>query len=253
MARATECARLAVLLALATACDRTKVNKCHELMEASQPIVSDVAPNSLESVERAAGAVQAALIACQDAEREEETAQLSAAHQKFQGHLAALRERLQRESARQLSPAELERLVQRGDADCPRGQAYKHRDSGKEIRCTGPHPIQMGQRRAARDFERRGYKLIRSDDRASVVAEYGAEKVVFEYAKDDDRRPPRCATVYPPPGMSWQEAVARLTGVSPLKLEMDEPVATAAGELPLQVVEKGGQVTLSLGACAASQ
>lgn len=237
----------------AAACNREKIEKCHELMEASQPVVRDVAPNSVESVARAADAVQAALFACKEAKRETEASELDAAHEKLTRHLAALKQREAREDARKLSPEELKRLVERGDPDCPKGQAYRHRASGKEIRCIGPQPIGMNFARAKRYFEARGYNLLNGPRPEEIVAEYGAEKFVFAYARPGDARPPRCVTVFPPPGMSWQEAVARLTGASPQKLERDASVPTPIGKLPLSVEEGKNELTVKLGSCEATQ
>jgi hypothetical protein len=253
MSRWTQGAVVAACAALAAACNRAKVEKCHELMEASQPLVRDIAPNSLDSVEGAASAVEAALLACKEAERETEVRELGGAHEQLVRHIGALKEREARENRRKIAPAELSKLVERGDPNCPKGQAYKHRASGKEIRCIGPQPIRMSYEQAKRYFVARGYNLLESPRPEEVVAEYGAEKFVFEYARAGDTRPPRCATIYPPPGMSWQEAVARLTGASPARLELDEPVPTPIGKLPLEVQQGKNELTVKLGSCGANE
>ena len=61
--------------------------------------------------------------------------------------------------------------------------------------------------------------------------------------------PPKCVTVYPPPGMGWQEATARVTGARVDRIKAGEPVKAGTRSLLLQVVDEPGQVLVKLGEC----
>ncbi|HLV20848.1 MAG TPA: hypothetical protein VKZ49_08195, partial [Polyangiaceae bacterium] len=115
----------------------------------------------------------------------------------------------------------------------------------KEIRCTGPQPIGMSLKQAREYYEKRGYKLEQSPNR--LRAEYGAELVVFDYAGGG---PPSCVTLYPPPGMSWQEFTARMSGARPDQLERTKRITRDGETLPVAVEEGPNKQIVRIGACA---
>jgi hypothetical protein len=49
--------------------------------------------------------------------------------------------------------------------------------------------------------------------------------------------------------MSWQEAVARVSGVQPRFLKIDGEVTTERGKAALHVVEKDSKVVVRIGEC----
>src|SRR5690606_39117318 len=243
--------RLAAALAATGAsllgCRSEQSQQCHEIMASAQIKVNEIDSNSALSVQESLKATEEALAACRKAGNDSEAEQLEAARVRLSEHLGRLKERDARAEQANLSPAELERLEKRGDPSCPKGQAYKHKKSGKEIRCTGPQPIGMSLRQAQEYYEKRGYKLEQSA--ASLRAEYGAELVVFDYASGGGA-PPSCVTLYPPPGMSWQEFTARMSGERPDQLERTKSVTRDGETLPVAVEEGPNKQIVRIGACA---
>jgi len=82
-----------------------------------------------------------------------------------------------------------------------------------------------------------------------VRAERNAELLIFSYAAPRDPGPPLCLTLYPPPGVPWQEIVSRTTGAQPTKLQLNKPVPLPDGTLPLQVIEDPQKLVIRLGSC----
>ncbi|HYP87489.1 MAG TPA: hypothetical protein VEQ59_05035, partial [Polyangiaceae bacterium] len=93
-------------------------------------------------------------------------------------------------------------------------------------------------------FGERRFKLITKDP-STLRAELGAEAYVFTFEKPDEGVP-RCATAYSASGVSWQEVTARLTGVAPEKLKLNQPVKTVNGDLELRVEHETDQPTIRL-------
>jgi hypothetical protein len=79
--------------------------------------------------------------------------------------------------------------------------------------------------------------------------EYGAELYVFEYGAAESKAPPVCLTVYPPPGMGWQEAAARITGARVDRIEKGKPLKAGKRTLDLAVVDEANKVMVKLGKC----
>jgi hypothetical protein len=208
-----------------------------------------VQSNDVDSVETSVKAVETAAAACREADRSSEVAELEKAGRMLSTHLERLREHLAKPKQEPLSAEELAQRAKLGDPSCPRGQAYLHKQSNTNIRCTGPVPVEMTFAEAEKYFGGRGYKLERQSSPKSLTVEFGAEKQIFRYADADAASPPRCIVSYPPPGESWQEATARLTGIAPNRLEANKPIKSRQGSLLLHIDEGENKLIISVGEC----
>ncbi len=242
-------ASLFAVLAFAIACKDKATAECQSQMTSAQAIVAKVDGSSAASVQTALGAVETALTACRAASRSTESEQLSAARSELRTHLDALSHRKGRKKKAEPSASEVEELVKHGDTSCPRGMAYKAEGSDRQIRCTGPQPIRMNFAAARAYYTGLGYRLTVADNPPQLKAEYGAELLVFSYAAPNDEKAPRCLTLYPPPQMPWQEAVARATGGQLNKIKNGAPVPLPDGDVPLQVEEGNDKLIVRLGSC----
>lgn len=233
------------------ACHSPEVKQCIAQYDSAQRVVRDVKGESIDSVEASVAAIDAAIELCRKAERHDEVDNLTTARQTLAAHLDALNRRANRPKAAPESPEQLALLEKKGDPRCPAGQGYKHRKTGKEIRCAGPQLIEMGWNQAKEYLGQRAYSVKTDEARSELRAEYGAELFVFRYAKPGDATGPRCLTLYPAPGTSWQEAVARATGARPDKLKPGTPVKTSLGPRQLAVDEGENKLVIRLGECSA--
>lgn len=236
-----------VALALQIGCRSEETQRCLDSFKASQAIVDAMDSRSVESVEKGLKSIDEANFACKLAKRWGESEQLEKAKREIKAHLDYLkRPRLE---TKKRSPEELARLEKKGDPSCPRGMAYKPAGSKKEIRCTGPLPINMNWSKAKAYFEGRDYKVRTGDSPNVLRIEYGAELLFFHYDKANSKRPPECVVLYPPPGMSFQEAVARTTGANPARIKAFDEIKTARGNLQLVVEEGKDKLIVRLGQC----
>jgi hypothetical protein len=239
---------LAVLV-LAAGCRGPEAKRCLAEFDSAQAVVMQVQGNELESVEGSVKAVEGAIAACREAGRSSEVAELEKAQKMLSTHLERLREHLARPKQEPVSAEEIARRAKEGDPNCPRGQAYVHKASKTNIKCTGPVPVEMTFEQAEKYYTGRGYKLDRQASPRSLTVEFGAEKHVFRYADAQAATLPRCIVSYPAPGASWQEATARLTGVAPNRLQANKPVKSAQGNLLVHVDEGENKLIVSLGEC----
>lgn len=241
-------ASLLALGQVTSACKTEADRTCLDQFASAQAVVMEVDSERLESVEGAVAALDAAIATCKLAGRSGEAEELGAAHAKLAAHRDRVvrRDELRRKRT-EISPEELAELVKSGDPKCPRGQAYLNKKSGQRIRCTGSHPIDMDEARATEYFKGRGYKVTSSAPR-ELRFEYGAELVVFQFG-EGAASPPRCVLLYPPPDVSWQEATARLTGVSPARLAPGRPIP-GANPRSLSVEDTKEKVVARIGDCA---
>jgi hypothetical protein len=221
---------------------------CHERMQSAQALVAQVDGKSKSSVEQSLSAVTEAHAACEKAKLGSEREQLLRAKRELSAQLDLLEQRANRKKLQAPSPDELSRLVKNGDPSCPKGQAYKPKDSKVEVRCNGPQLVEMGAAALKSYYGDRRFKVTSQESPAEVRAELGSELYVFAFEKLSDAAP-RCVTAYTVPGISWQEVTARLTGVAPEKLKLDAPVKSARGELALKVEHPTDQPTVHLGQC----
>jgi hypothetical protein len=220
-------------------------------MASAQATLKEIDSSSLQSVSLSLTAVNAALRACKAAERKSEAAELTKARDQLFAHKRRLEQHVSKKATARLTAAELEQLVNNGDPSCPKGQAYKHGESGKEVRCTGRQPIAMNYAQAKEFYADRGFKTKEIDSPPSLEAEFGSEKYVFYFDRKGSSRPPVCLTIYPRPGMSWHEAVARTTGARLDRMAGKNTVDTPRGTVSLRVVETLHKLIVHLGQCSA--
>ncbi len=235
-------------LTVPLACNRAEKQACRDAYAATQTAIDDTAKTP-ESFDQTLTKVRATLATCRTAGLDQEVEQLAAVEKA----LAEQRDRVEKASGRApkktLSPEEIGRLEKAGDPSCPKGQAYKHQQTGKEIRCTGPQPIGMGWSTAVAYFQSRDFSVKPKDDPNVLALEHGAELLLFSYARPQDPGPPVCVKIYPPPGASWQEAVSRTTGAAPGTLVKGGTVKTPAGDLRVDVTESATELVVRIGRC----
>lgn len=238
---------LAVLGPAFSGCEKEQAALCQDTFNKAQQTVNQIDSSSLESVEQSLAAVTSALAACNQEGKSGEVKELTAAKNKISAHYEWLKARPPKQQKR--TPAELEQLAKQGDPDCPKGMAYKQRETGKEVRCIGPVPVNMAWRAARAYYERRDFRVRPGKTSNVLEMEYGAELHRFEFTEENSSAPAKCVTVYPPPGMGWQEATARMTGARVDRIKAGEPVKAGPRTLMLQVVDEPGQVLVKLGEC----
>jgi len=229
-------------------CEKPGGAMCQDSFNRAQQTVNQIDSRSVDSVKGSLDAVNAAIKACESENKSGEVKELKAAQQKIGAHYDYLKSRPPKRV--ELTPEELETLHEKGDPDCPKGMAYKHRQSNQEVRCIGPLPANMPWGSAKKYFEGRDYKVRPGDTPNTLIAEYGAELYSFQYERPESKSPPRCLTVYPPPGMGWQEATARVTGARVDKIKEGEPVKAGKRVLDLGVVNEPNKVVVKLGTCS---
>ena len=242
---------LILLLCLVVgACKKDEATeRCHAQMVTAKSVVKNIDSSSMDSVTRSLGAVESALAACKIAKRDLEVEQLETARDQIAKHKERLRRHISKKATAKLTREELEALVKNGDPSCPHGQAYKHRDSGQEVRCTGAQLITLNYATAKKFYSERGFKVTETETPPGIEAEYGSEKYIYEFDRKHSLRPPTCVVLYPPPGMSWQEAVTRTTGARPDQLTGKPTVDTPRGPVKLRVVETLHKLIVYLGQC----
>lgn len=223
-------------------CNSTQSKACHERMAEAQAVVTGVDSNSLDSVDRSIAAIQSAEATCTASGLSGELTELSKARERFASHRVLLVERDERKRAKVLSPEQLEKYVKSGDPNCPKGQAYQHKPSGKEIRCTGPRPAEMNATLAEAYFKSKGFRAMAGSSKTVLKMEKGSERYIFEYAAGSDA--PTCLRVSPMPGIPWQEAVSKLTGTSPEKFKHGSTVSVLGQELTIDVAPNHENVNL---------
>ena len=238
-------------ICLTTACKTEEKKRCRAAYARAQETVKSVSARSADDLSKADTELASALADCEKAGLDDESNQLLVARKQVSEQLAKVWKKAARAKPEKQTPEQIARLEKEGDPGCPKGQAYKHRGSGKQIRCTGPLPIDMGWSRAEQYFKGRDYSVRPSDAETTLKLEHGSELLIFEYAAKGDSRPPKCLTIYPPPGMSWQEAVARTTGAPPHRLKKDGTVTTSSGKLDLRIDESEQKLVVYIGKCGA--
>jgi hypothetical protein len=243
--------RLACWLCLALgACKSEAERVCLNELASAQAVVMAVQAEELASVDASIAALDQALASCKAAGRNPEVKELTAAHTQLATHKERLLARAERERDRtELTPAELDGLVKSGDPKCPRGQAYLHAKTNQRIRCVGPQPIDMNFAEADAYFKGRGYTHEAGASGSELRFEYGAELLVFSFPEPNSTRPPRCVMLYPAPGMSWQEATARVTGVAPGRLKPEREIPSKLGPRRLQLENSAEKVRVRIGDC----
>jgi hypothetical protein len=220
-------------------------------MSSAQGIVAQVDGKSATSVRASLAAVDEAHATCEKAKLGPEREQLLKAKNELTGQLNLLELRARRKKQVAPTPDELARLAKSGDPSCPKGQAYKPRGSPSEIRCTGPQIVEMKAEDLQAYYAERRFKITTREAPAEVRAELGSELYVFSFEKLSEAAP-RCVLAYAAPGLSWQEVTSRLTGVSPERLKLNQPVKSGARELRLAVEHENDKPTIRLGECSSA-
>jgi hypothetical protein len=235
------------LLAL-VACNPLKFKECRDHMTLSQQVLLDMDDQDIDEVQKSLTAVQSTIGACDGVVGDTDVAKLKDAEGKLTKQLSGLRARAAPKARPQLSAAELARLKDSGDPDCPRGQEYEHPQNKQRIRCTGPQVIEMNEAQAIHQFnERRGFTV--HPQGTTLRFESGAEVVEFSFKEAHSAAAAQCVTITGEPGIAWQELVARATGVQPRTMKLGQPIATSRGPLALLVEGGGEQFVVKLGSC----
>lgn len=233
---------------IAVACNTKERDECRALFATAQDLVSHVESDDADSVKKGVDAIDAAIAACNRAELTGEVQQLTKGKNKLDAHLQWLADRP--EPRKPLTPAEIEALEKNGDPNCPKGQAYKYQGKSKEIRCTGPQPVDFAWKQAEAYYGERNYKVGPGKTPSTLTAEFGAQKMVYHFESEGSSRAAPCVLYFPPPNMSWQEATARISGVGPHRLrERDGKVKTARGQVPYKVEEDERKLVVMIGSC----
>jgi hypothetical protein len=248
--RETRCPRrlvvvLAAIVGVLQGCQGAEVTECRERYLVTHAQVGAVDPNDLASVSSALDAVRTNLEVCERAKLTEETKQLSGALRKLESQGAFLEVQ---GSQKELTSEELEALEKQGDPDCPKGQVYQYKKSGKRIRCTGSQVLTMSLQQAKTYFGGRGFKLSETGDK--LKTERGSESYTFDYTEEGREQPATCVVVFSPPGIAWQETVARLSGAAPARLKVGTPVRVGKSDIPYSLEADPVQAILRFGTCA---
>lgn len=228
-------------------CQSAETKACLGGYESAQALVLKVDAKSAASVGESLKSVESALTACRSANRHDEVDQLVKARNQLSAQLSALERRARRKRVQEPTAEELARLQREGDPSCPRGQAYRVKGAAKEIRCTGPLLAEMTLAQAKDHFEELGYRVT-SPSASALAVERGAERYDLSFVAPDS--PARCIVIVPPPGLPWQEALARAAGANPGRLKNPGSVKTARGSLDYTVDET--KVIIRLGECSSA-
>jgi hypothetical protein len=240
--------RTGILLVALAALGCKDAQQCRADVAAAQEVVNGVDSKSIDSLSKAESALEKAIAQCDKAGLGAERNKLVEAKNQISAHRALLqRKAAQKKDAP--TAAELDKLVKDGDPTCPAGQAYKQRGASANIRCTGPQLMDMGMQAVKDYYATRRFKVQTSDGPPRLRAEYGAELYVFTYDKPNDTAGPKCLELYPAPGVRWQEAVARATGMPLDRVEPGKTVKAARGELAIAADDSAQKQTAKLGAC----
>jgi hypothetical protein len=161
---------IALAAVLALGCESAEVKECLKQYEQAQAIVYKVDAGASESVAQSLKAVEGALALCKRAERHKEVAELTSAKNQLSAQLSAIERKAARRKKPKPKPDELTQLQKKGDPKCPKGQAYRHKDLNKEIRCVGPQVADMSFGQAKEYFSDRNYSIQNSDQPATLKA-----------------------------------------------------------------------------------
>lgn len=241
------CLLLASLL-MPLGCESKDAQACREQYLKSHGLISaQEAKESkeLDGVQQALEAVDSAIPLCKKANLHKEVAELEKAQRTLQSSANQLRTYMPR---KELSPEELDKLVKDGDPNCPKGQAYNYRKTGKQVKCTGPQVVAFTRGQAEEYFKNRGFRVKAEGTR--IDAEFGPESYHYEFSGADANAKSQCLRVLAMPGMTWEESVSRVTGAHPMHLKKGTTVRAEDGsKWPLAHVENEKQAEYRLGKC----
>ncbi len=240
-----------VLGLLGAGCDFSAIKECHDEMGVSQELMIDFSNGDREDLaeaEKTLAAVDKTLAACKKAKRAEEVEKITDAHRQLTAHVAALKQRAEREKRPKLTEAELSALKTKGDPSCPKGQEYEHHQNKEVIKCIGPQLYEMDPNEVSEYYKRRGFSKSTEGNRLRF--ERGAQVIDLTYAALSPKAVAECVSIVADPGIPWQETVTRTTGVHPMRVELGKPVKTPRGPRALLVEGGPHQFTVKIGECS---
>ena len=227
-------------------CESEDAKACRDNYMKAHALINGADAGAIESVSPALEAVENAIPLCQKAKLNKELAELEKAQRTLESNANQLRSQ---GSRKELSPEELDKLLKEGDPNCPKGQSYNYRKTGKQVRCTGPQLVSFSRGQAEEYFKNRGFKL--KVDGARLVAEFGPESYHYVFTGSENTAKARCLEVFAIPGQSWEESVARVTGAHPAQLKKGAPVRAEDGsKWPLTHADNEKQANYTLGKCS---
>lgn len=240
---------LAGLAAAAALAGCGQRQRCQSELNRAQEVVKNVDSKSTQSLDGAVSALDSAIAVCDEAGMGAERGKLVEAKREIAAHRDHLAKKAAQKRRGPPTPEERAKLEQEGDATCPKGQGYKLAGGSKEIRCTGPQLIDMSMAEVEEYFATRRFKVTKTSDPPRLRAEFGAELHVFTFDKPSDTSGARCVEVFPAPGVRWQEAVSRTTGMRLDRIKPGGSVKAKRGELPIAAEDSDKKQVARIGSC----
>lgn len=226
-------------------CDSEDAKSCRDKYMKAHELIAGVDNKSNESLQAALDMVESALPLCKKANLHKEAGELEKSQRNLQSTINSLRNYVPR---KELTPEELEKLMKTGDPNCPKGQLYNYRKTGKEVKCTGPQLVSFTRAQADEYFKNRGFRI--KGEGTHLDAEFGPESYHFEFSSADENAKNQCLKVLAMPGMTWEESVSRVTGANPMNLKKGVTVRAEDGsKWPLAHIESDKQAVYTLGQC----
>jgi hypothetical protein len=227
-------------------CESEGAKSCRENYLKAHSLINGADSKTIESAEKTLETVEQTLAICKQAKLPKEVAELEKAQRTLQSNVNQLRSQ---GSRKELSPEELDKLVKDGDPNCPKGQSYNYRKTGKQIKCTGPQVVAFSRSQAEEHFKNRGFRV--KVEGTHLVAELGPESYHYDFSGSEANAKTQCLKVFAMPGMSWEESVSRVTGANPAFLKKGVAVKTDDGsKWPLAHIENEKQPVYTLGKCS---
>jgi len=165
-------------------CESADTKACYDNYLKTHALIGGMDSKAIESVESTLEAVEQTIALCQKAKSQKELAELEKARKTLQSSADNLR---QNGSRKELTPEELEKLLKEGDPNCPKGQSYNYRKTGKQVRCTGPQVVAFSRGQAQEYFKNPGLRL--KVDGAHREATFGPES--YQYHLTGPEEPPK--------------------------------------------------------------
>ncbi len=236
-------------LTVLVGCKGEEKAQCQAMFEEAQKSIKVVKTRDIDDLRRVDGELAGAASKCEEAGVDQAITELGKAREEIAKQIDRIEKYGNTGKRAKLTEDELARLVKDGDPKCPKGQAYKHQASGKEIRCAGPLPIEMGRAQAEQYFLDRDYKIRPIDDPNTLKLEHGGELLLLEFKREEDPDPAKCVTIYPPPQQSWQEAISRFSGKNPALLRKGGSLQTKSGKMDIDVEQGKDKLVVRIGDC----
>jgi hypothetical protein len=227
-------------------CESPDAQACRDNYLKAHGLINGVETKTVENVQLALEAVESAIPLCKKAKLFKELEEL----EKAQGTLQSSANQLRINGSRkELSLEELDKLVKDGDPNCPKGQSYNYKKTGKQVKCIGSQVVSFSRGQAEEYFKNRGFRLKIEGTR--LEATFGPESYHYEFAGSEDTAKPKCLKVFATLGQSWEESVSRVTGANPAVLKKGATVRAEDGsKWPLAHTDDEKQAVYTLGKCS---